>query len=183
MYKRQELANLPSVDVNNNFQIDAGEPRVTGDVIDPLDTPANATMILPRDGGGEGLVTTANTGCGYEGTPPFTADDQAQCDSDRILYISGLLNTEILDFDPVEQGVPVVIYPTTVALTNLDATAVVGLDLNVLDGGSTLDSIPVLGPILGGVLEVTLGLVNDTVSALAGEFGGDGVLDLSLIHI
>ena len=178
----QELANLPSVDVNNNFQIDAGEPRVTGDVIDPLDTPANATMILPRDGGGEGLVTTANTGCGYEGTPPFTADDQAQCDSDRILYISGLLNTEILDFDPVEQGVPVVIYPTTVALTNLDATAVVGLDLNVLDGGSTLDSIPVLGPILGDVLEVTLGVVNDTVSALAGEFGGDGVLD-SLLSV
>lgn len=178
----QELANLPSVDVNNNFQIDSGEPVVSGDVIDPLDTPANATMILPRDGGGEGLVTTANTGCGYEGTPPFTADDQAQCDSDRILYISGLLNTDILDFDPVEQGVPVVIYPTTVALTNLDATAVVGLDLNVLDGGSTLDSIPVLGPILGGVLEVTLGLVNDTVSALAGEFGGDGVLD-SLLSV
>lgn len=178
----QELANLPSVDVNNNFQIDTDEPVLTGDVIDPLDTPANATMILPRDGGGEGLVTTANTGCGYEGTPPFTADDQAQCDSDRILYISGLLNTEILDFDPVEQGVPVVIYPTTVALTNLDATAVVGLDLNVLDGGSTLDSIPVLGPILGGVLEVTLGLVNDTVSALAGEFGGDGVLD-SLLSV
>ena len=178
----QELANLPSVDVNNNFQIDTDEPVLTGDVIDPLDTPANATMILPRDGGGEGLVTTANTGCGYEGAPPFTADDQAQCDSDRILYISGLLNTEILDFDPVEQGVPVVIYPTTVALTNLDATAVVGLDLNVLDGGSTLDSIPVLGPILGGVLEVTLGLVNDTVSALAGEFGGDGVLD-SLLSV
>lgn len=173
----QELANLPSVDVNNNFQIDSGEPVVTGDVIDPLDTPANATMILPRDGGGEGLVTTANTGCGYDGTPPFTADDQAQCDSDRILYISGLLNTEILDFDEEEQGVPVVIYPTTVALTNLDATAVVGLDLNVLDGGSTLDSIPVLGPILGGILEVTLGLVDDVVSALAGEFGGDGVLD------
>lgn len=173
----QELANLPSVDVNNNFQIDAGEPRVTGDVIDPLDTPANATLILPRDGGGQGLVTTANTGCGYDGVPPYSMDDQSQCDSDRILYISGLLNTEILDFDEEEQGVPVVIYPTTVALTNLDATAVVGLDLNVLDGGSTLDSIPVLGPILGGILEVTLGLVDDVVSALAGEFGGDGVLD------
>lgn len=178
----QELDNLPSADVNNNFQIDTGEPVVSGDVIDPLDTPSNATMILPRDGGGEGLVTTANTGCGYEGTPPFTAEDQAQCDSDRILYVSGLLNTEILDYDPVEQGVPVVIYPTTVALTNLDATAVVGLDLNVLDGGSTLDSIPVLGPILGGVLEVTLGLVEDTVSALAGEFGGDGVLN-SLLSV
>ena len=178
----QELDNLPSADVNNNFQIDSGEPVVSGDVIDPLDTPSNATMILPRDGGGEGLVTTANTGCGYEGAPPFSVEDQAQCDSDRILYISGLLNTEILDFDPVEQGVPVVIYPTTVALTNLDATAVVGLDLNVLDGGSTLDSIPVLGPILGDVLEVTLGLVNDTVSALAGEFGGDGVLD-SLLSV
>jgi hypothetical protein len=173
----QELANLPSVDVNNNFQIDSGEPVVTGDVIDPLDTPANATMILPRDGGGEGLVTTANTGCGYEGTPPFTAEDQAQCDSDRILYISGLLNTEILDYDPAEQGVPVVIYPTTVALTNLDATAVVGLNLNVLSGESSLESLPVLGPILGDVLEVTLGLVDDTVSALAGEFGGDGVLE------
>lgn len=178
----QELANLPSVDANNNFQIDSGEPALTDTVIDPLDTPANATMILPRDGGGEGLVTTANTGCGYEGTPPFTADDQAQCDSDRILYISGLLNTEILDFDPVEQGVPVVIYPTTVALTNLDATAVVGLDLNVLDGGSTLDAIPILGPILGGVLEVTLGLLDDTVSALAGQFGGDGVLS-SLLSV
>lgn len=178
----QELANLPSVDANNNFQIDSGEPALTDTVIDPLDTPANATMILPRDGGGEGLVTTANTGCGYEGTPPFSADDQAQCDSDRILYISGLLNTEILDFDPVEQGVPVVIYPTTVALTNLDATAVVGLDLNPSDGGSTLDAIPVLGPILGGVLEVTLGLVDDAVSALAGEFGGDGVLN-SLLSV
>jgi methionine-rich copper-binding protein CopC len=178
----QELANLPSVDVNNNFQIDAGEPRVTGDVIDPLDTPANATLILPRDGGGEGLVTTANTGCGYDGVPPYSMDDQSQCDSDRILYISGLLNTEILDFDPEEQGVPVVIYPTTVALTNLDATAVVGLNLNVLNDDSTLDSIPILGPILGDVLQLTLGLVDDIVSGLIGQFGGEGVLD-SLLSV
>ena len=53
---------------------------------------------------------------------------------------------------------------------------------SVQDRGSTLDSISVLGPILGGVLEVTLGLVSDTVSALAGAFGGDGVLD-SLLSV
>ena len=93
-----------------------------------------------------------------------------------------MLNTEILDFDPEEQGVPVVIYPTTVALTNLDATAVVGLNLNVLNDDSTLDSIPILGPILGDVLQLTLGLVDDIVSGLIGQFGGEGVLD-SLLSV
>ncbi len=178
----QELANLPSADVNNNFQIDSGEPVVSGDVIDPADTPANATMILPRDGGGTGLVTSANTGCGFEGAPPYGPEDQSQCDSNRIMYVTGLLNTEILDFDAEQQGVPVVIYPTTVALTNLDATAVVGLDLNVTDGGSTLDAIPVLGPILTGILDVTLSTLDDALNALAGEFGGDGVLN-SLLEV
>ncbi|WP_290523242.1 Ig-like domain-containing protein [Alcanivorax sp.] len=172
----QELGNLPSADVNNNFQIDNGEPVATANVIDPADTPANATLILPRDGGGSGLVTAANTGCGFEGVPPYSSEDQSQCDSDRIMYVTGLLNTEILDFDEEEQGVPVVIYPTTLALTNLDATAVVGLDLNVLDSQSTLDVIPVLGPILTDLLEMTLGAVDDLVNALAGQFGGEGVL-------
>ena len=172
----QELDNLQSADVNNNFQIDTGEPVATGNVIDPVDTPANATLILPRDGGGTGLITAANTGCGFEGTPPYTSEDQIRCDSNRIMYVTGMLNTEILDFDAEQQGVPVVIYPTTVALTNLDATAVVGLDLNVLDSQSTLDVIPVLGPILTDLLEVTLGTVDDLVNALAGQFGGEGVL-------
>ncbi|MCG8394829.1 MAG: Ig-like domain-containing protein [Pseudomonadales bacterium] len=149
----QELANLPSADVNNNFQIDTDEPVLTGDTLDPADTPANATFIVPRGDGGEGLVAYANTGCGFDN--PATGEP-TQCDSDKIMYVTGLLNTEILDFDPENQGMPVVIYPTTVALTNLDATAVIGL--NLTDGG-TIGSIPVVGdiagPILDGLLDAT----------------------------
>ncbi|WP_290537216.1 Ig-like domain-containing protein [Alcanivorax sp.] len=80
----QELANLPSADVNNNFQIDSGEPVITGDTLDPADTPANATFIVPRGTGGEGLVAYANTGCGFDNPADGTP---TQCDSDKIMYV------------------------------------------------------------------------------------------------
>lgn len=149
----QELANLPSADVNNNFQIDSNEPVLTADTLDPADTPANATFIVPRGTGGEGAISYANTGCGFDNV---AAGEPTQCDSDKIMYVTGLLNTEILDFDAENQGVPVVIYPTTVALTNLDATAVIGLKL--ADDG-LLGSIPVIGDLaqdlVDGLLAVT----------------------------
>ncbi|MDX1803466.1 MAG: Ig-like domain-containing protein [Alcanivorax sp.] len=136
----QELSNLPSADVNNNFQIDTGEDPFsdangfTDDtVIDPLDTPANATMIQTQTPSGAGLVTAANTGCGFQ------ADNSTPlaCDRKKFLYVAGDLNTEIQDYDDANQGVPVVIYPTMVALTNLDATAVIGADLVLLTAGLT----------------------------------------------
>ena len=151
----QELANLPSADVNNNFQIDSNEPVLTGDTLDPADTPANATFIVPRGTGGEGLVAYANTGCGFDNPADGTP---TQCDSDKIMYVTGLLNTEILDFDAENQGVPVVIYPTTVALTNLDATAVIGLRLTSDDEtGGLLGAIPVLGDIAQDIVDGLLG--------------------------
>ncbi|KGD64968.1 hypothetical protein Y5S_01876 [Alcanivorax nanhaiticus] len=161
----QELANLPSADVNNNFQIDSGEPVITGDTLDPADTPANATFIVPRGTGGEGLVSYANTGCGFDDTAGGTP---TQCDSEKIMYVTGLLNTEILDFDEVEQGVPVVIYPTTVALTNLDATAVIGVQLTsegTLD--TLLGNIPLIGDALADVVNGLLdaSLVSDLIEA------------------
>lgn len=149
----QELANLPSADVNNNFQIDTGEPVLPETpTLDPANTPANATFIKPRgDGGGGDFIIAANTGCGF--------DDQAsrtptQCDSDKIMYVTGLLNTEIIDFQE-GKGVPVVIYPTTVALTNLDATVLAGLSL---DQESTLGGLLDLFG-LSGLVEA-VGLTN-----------------------
>ncbi len=74
------------------------------------------------------------------------------------MYVTGLLNTEILDFDAENQGVPVVIYPTTVALTNLDATAVIGLRLTSDDEtGGLLGAIPVLGDIAQDIVDGLLG--------------------------
>ena len=153
----QELANLPSADVNNNFQIDTGEPVITGDTLDPADTPANATFIVPRGTGGQGLISYANTGCGFDDAATGTP---TQCDSDKIMYVTGLLNTEIIDFEP-GNGVPVVIYPTTVALTNLDATAVIGVQL-AEDG--TLQTLLGGIPLVGGAL-------SDAVDALLVESG------------
>ncbi|MBL4714672.1 MAG: Ig-like domain-containing protein [Alcanivorax sp.] len=183
----QELNNLPSVDVNNNFAIDNGESPVTDD---SLPVPPNATRILPNQGGagdentGGGLVTSANTGCGFEGTPPYSESDFEQCDAQRLLYIAGALNTEILGFveaedlpdyiDSTQGGVAVRILPTTVGLTNLDATAVIGVDLNAADGETTLATLPALGdaldtvleglgdiPLVGGILETILGPTQD----------------------
>ncbi|MCK0154243.1 Ig-like domain-containing protein [Alcanivorax sp. S6407] len=149
----QPLANLPSADVNNNFQIDSGEPVLPETAtLDPANTPANATFIKPRgDGGGGDFVISANTGCGYD---DLANTQPTQCDSDKIMYVTGLLDTEIIDF--VEgKGVPVVIYPTTVALTNLDATVVAGL---------SLDSESTIGGLLGALgldgLTEALGLTN-----------------------
>ncbi|MZR63347.1 Ig-like domain-containing protein [Alcanivorax sp. DP30] len=162
----QELGNLPSADVNNNFQIDTGEPVLTGDTLDPADTPANATFIIPRGTGGEGLVSYANTGCGFDNV---AAGTPTQCDSDKLLYITGLLNTEIIDFDAEEQGVPVVIYPTTVALTNLDATAAIGVKLT--EGGlldTLLGNIPILGDALSNLVNSLLSLtgLTDVIEAV-----------------
>ena len=183
----QELNNLPSVDVNYNFAIDDGESPVTDD---SLPVPPNATRILPNQGGagdentGGGLVTAANTGCGFEGAPPYTEDDFEQCDARRLLYAAGALNTEILGFVEAEElpdyvdsdrgGVAVRILPTTLGLTNLDATAVIGVDLNAADGETTLAILPVLGdaldtvleglgdiPLIGGVLDTVLGPTQD----------------------
>lgn len=183
----QELNNLPSVDVNNNFAIDNGESPVTDD---SLPVPPNATRILPNQGGagdentGGGLVTAANTGCGFEGTPPYSEGDFEDCDALRLLYIAGALNTEILGFveaedlpdyiDSDQGGVAVRILPTTVGLTNLDATAVIGVDLNAADGETTLATLPALGdaldtvleglgdiPLVGGILDTILGPTQD----------------------
>ncbi|HEX5677715.1 MAG TPA: Ig-like domain-containing protein [Alcanivorax sp.] len=183
----QELNNLPSVDVNNNFAVDNGESPVTDD---SAPVPPNATRILPNEGGagdentGGGLVTAANTGCGFEGTPPYAESDFEQCDAQRLLYIAGALNTEILGFveaedlpdyiDSDQGGVAVRILPTTVGLTNLDATAVIGVDLNAADGDTTLATLPALGdalntvleglgdiPLVGGILDTILGPTQD----------------------
>ncbi len=81
-----------------------------------------------------------------------------------------MLNTEILDFDAENQGVPVVIYPTTVALTNLDTTAVIGVKL--ADDG-LLGSIPLIGD-----------LAQDVVNALLGATGlGDFIEATNLDNI
>ncbi|ASK36033.1 hypothetical protein CEK62_17400 [Alcanivorax sp. N3-2A] len=175
----QELNNLPSVDVNSNLQVDDGEPSVPSGTQDPQ-VPANATQIFTRGKGGEGLVTSANTGCGFDGAPPYTADDKIECDAEKLLYIAGSLNTELKDFDVENQGVPVVIYPTAVALTNLDATAVVGLDINTSDGDNSLETLPIIGGLLGGVVQ-TLGDILDIVGledVLLGQLG-----DLGLVPI
>ncbi|EKF73118.1 hypothetical protein A11A3_15232 [Alcanivorax hongdengensis A-11-3] len=162
----QELSNLPSADVNNNFQIDSGEDPFSDEngftddtVIDPLDTPANATMIQPRGTGGEGLVAYANTGCGFSN--PVDGSRQP-CDRKKFLYVAGDLNTEVQDYDDTQGGVPVVIYPTQVALTNLDATAAIGLDIDPSDGSTSLGSVP----ILGGLLDSTLQTLGDVAAQL-----------------
>jgi hypothetical protein len=175
----QELNNLPSVDVNNNLMVDNGEPRVPEGAVDPL-VPANATQIFSRGKGGEGLVTAANTGCGFQGAPPYTEDDKLECDAEKMLYVAGSLNTEIAHFDEAGQGVAVVIYPTLVALTNLDATAVVGLDLDLSDGDNSLESLPIVGGLLGGVVNV-LGDILDIAGledVLLGQSGNLGLVPI-----
>lgn len=175
----QELSNLPSVDANSNFAVDEGEPRVPAGTPNPA-TPANATLIRPNGDGGGGLVSTANTGCGFEGTPPYTEENQIDCDSERILYLTGDLNTEILNYDAEAGGVPVVIYPTTVALSNLDATAVIGLDLDTSDGDNSLTDLPIVGGLLGGLVQ-TLGDVLKVLGleeAVLGQVGNLGLVPI-----
>ena len=140
-----ELNNLPSADVNNNFDIDPGEPRVPEGATDIL-TPANAVRIEPDGNGGGGLVIAANTGCGFEDLGSRTPEE---CESEKFLYIAGALNTEIIDFDEEQGGVPVLIYPTAVALTNLDAEALIGISLAPDEGSSGLLGIlPEVGDLL-----------------------------------
>lgn len=183
----QDLNNLPSVDVNNNFAVDAGESPITDDA---APVPPNATRILPREDSGDGLVVAANTGCGFGGAPPYQDGDQTDCDASRLLYIAGALNTDILGFEANPNlpesitngngGVAVRIYPTTVALTNLDATAVVGLDLDTTDDTTTLSSIPLLGGLLNGVV-TTLGDVLDQLGleeAVLGQVGNLGLVPI-----
>lgn len=187
----QELSNLPSVDVNSNFAVDTGESPIT-DNSEP--TPPNATRIRPdvdgANGSGEGLVVTANTGCGFGGAPPYEDGAQTDCDAQRLLYIAGALNTDILGFDPNpdlpdeitggQGGVAVRIYPTTVALTNLDATAVIGLDLDTTDGGTTLETLPLVGGLLNGVV-TTLGDVLDILGLeepVLGQVGNLGLVPI-----
>lgn len=149
----QELANLPSVDVNNNLQIDSKEIAITSAEIGPSDLLDNATLVLPHEGGGGGIITKANTGCGFKALGQGGA---IRCDSKKVMYVSGALNSEILNYDPEREGIPVVIYPTMVALTNLDSVAIIGLPLDTDELGGTLSNIPVIGGILGGVVK-TLG--------------------------
>ena len=176
----QELSNLPSVDVNNNMQVDDGEPRVPFGTPDPV-VPANATQIFPRDSGGSGLVTTANTGCGFDGLPPYSADNRTECDAKKLLYLAGDLNTEIRPYDEQQKGVPVVVLPTEVTLTNLDSTAIIGLKLGASDGGGTLSAIPLLGPLLNGAV-TTLGGVLDTLGLGESVIGTDDGLGLVPIN-
>lgn len=177
----QELNNLPSVDVNNNLLLDDGEPRVPPGTEDP-EVPANATQIFSRGKGGEGLVTAANTGCGFDGLPPYTADDKIECDAEKILYVAGALNTEIENFDEANQGVPVVIYPTAVALTNLDATAVVGLKLDISGGETSLGTLPIIGGLLDGVVK-TLGDILSIAGLEDVVLGLSEVGDIGLVPI
>ncbi len=183
----QDLNNLPSVDVNNNFAVDPGEPEITDDA---APVPPNATRILPAEDSGDGLVVTANTGCGFGGAPPYADGNQTDCNADRLLYIAGALNTDILGFEANPDlpesitngngGVAVRIYPTTVALTNLDATAVIGLDLNTTDDSTSLASVPLIGGLLDG-LATTLGDVLDLLGLEEAVLGQVG--DLGLVPI
>lgn len=155
----EELSNLPSVDVNNNLQVDSGEPRVPFGTVDPA-VPANATQIFTLGSGGGGLVAAANTGCGFNGLPPYTESDKTVCPAKKMLYVAGDLNAEILNYDDAHQGVPLQIYPTEVTLTNLDATAVIGLNLNTSSGDSTLSIIPLVGSLLNGTVNTLGGVLN-----------------------
>ncbi|MFP1680851.1 Ig-like domain-containing protein [Alloalcanivorax sp. C16-2] len=187
----QELNNLPSVDVNSNFAVDDGESPITDNSVP---TPSNATRIRPDvdgpNGSGEGLVVAANTGCGFGGAPPYEDGEQTDCDAQRLLYIAGALNTDILGYDPDpdlpeeitrgQGGVAVRIYPTTVALTNLDATAVIGLDLDTTDGGTTLETVPLVGGLLNGLV-TTLGDVLDILGLeepVLGQVGNLGLVPI-----
>ena len=184
----QELNNLPSVDVNSNFAVDNGESPITDSSVP---TPPNATRIRPDvngpNGSGEGLVVTANTGCGFGGTPPYQDGQQTNCDANRLLYVTGALNSDILGYDPNpdlpesitrgQGGVAVRVYPTTVALTNLDTTAVIGLDLDTTDGGTTLETVPLLGGLLNGLV-TTVGDVLDILGLEEPVLGRIGNLGL-----
>ncbi|MFP1681612.1 Ig-like domain-containing protein [Alloalcanivorax sp. C16-1] len=184
----QELSNLPSVDVNANFAVDEGESPITDN---DAPTPSNATRILPREGNsGDGLVVAANTGCGFGGAPPYGEGQQEDCNAQRLLYIAGALNTDILGYEeepdlPPELsrgqgGVAVRVYPTTVALTNLDATAIIGVEVDTTNGDTSLSDLPLLGGVLDGVLN-TLGDVLDLLGLeepVLGQLGELGLIPL-----
>ncbi|MFT0138280.1 Ig-like domain-containing protein [Alcanivoracaceae bacterium MT1] len=125
----QQMRNLPTSDVNANFQWDQSQ----GDIKEPVpseneEARRNSTRIIPNpDGAGSGSVSDANIGCEVGET----------CPDKQHIYVTGNLDTEIAGYrtaaevneqypddenipDQVRQngGVLVYINPTQVVTTS-----------------------------------------------------------------
>ncbi|MCH8497901.1 MAG: Ig-like domain-containing protein [Marinobacter sp.] len=131
----QQLANLPTADVNANFVADPGEPRFS-DHPDGLENTARlvrnpaANPLNDGTSASGNAVDDANVGCGFtEDEPPVPL----VCDDQQYLHMNGILHADVVGFrashelDPSDPTIPalvqqqggvlVYIYPTQMFLS------------------------------------------------------------------
>jgi hypothetical protein len=110
----QTLQNLPSIDTNANYALEAGEggpqpdPNNAGEFLTPL----NGTKLEVRGRGG--LLQSINLGC---------HPDDAPCKDKEYIYLTGALTADVVGYDPIEGGIQVLIYPTVLVTTSLNTFA------------------------------------------------------------
>lgn len=110
----QALQNLPSLDTNANYALEAGEggPQPDPDNAGEFLTPLNGTKLEVRGRGG--LLQSINLGC---------HPDDAPCNDKKYIYLTGALTADVVGYDPVEGGIQVLIYPTVLVTTSLNTFA------------------------------------------------------------
>ncbi|MBQ0754062.1 MAG: Ig-like domain-containing protein [Gammaproteobacteria bacterium] len=110
----QTLQNLPTLDTNANYALEAGEgsPQPDPDNAGQFLTPLNSTKLEVRGRGG--LLQSINLGC---------HPDDAPCDDKKYIYLTGALTADVVGYDSVAGGIQVLIYPTVLVTTSLNTFA------------------------------------------------------------
>lgn len=182
----QALANLPTFDVNADFDHSDSEDQPTADPDNAGSylTPPNATELALTGTGG--LLEVANVGCGFNGRDAGDTWIGANptslvCNDKKYVYLNGALSADVLGWNESEGAIEVHVYPSIVMTTSADTYAVLNLiifkELDLIptgpqvmriryrDNGSGVRNQPAIGYIRetvdGPVLEITLDVYLD----------------------
>ncbi|WP_097458837.1 Ig-like domain-containing protein [Mangrovitalea sediminis] len=104
------LKNLPTADVNANFDYEAGEPGPTS--ASPTTNLDNSTQLLVTGVGG--AVTAANVGC-----------QNGNCPANQYVFLTGALNTEVVGYNAAQNAVQVKLHPTLLMTSSIDVYSTV----------------------------------------------------------
>lgn len=105
------LKNLPTADVNANFDYESGEPGPTA--ADPTAHLENSTKLVVT--GVSGSVTSASVGC----------DRGQTCPEKKYVFVTGALDTEVVGYDAAQDAVHVKIHPTLLMTSSVDVHSTV----------------------------------------------------------